>query len=95
MSKIYLSVTFSLPHVTNQDTVLCGFDIPKDAIIIANLYSAHIDPKYWPDPEEFKPGRFLDKNGHLMRKDGLVPFGDGNLTFKLTNSRLFCSLYIL
>ena len=74
-----VSVTFTLPHVTNKDTTLHGYDIPKDAIIIANLYSAHIDPNYWPDPELFNPERFLDSNGALVRKDGLVPFGDGNL----------------
>ena len=59
--------------------MLRGYDIPKDAIIIANLYSAHIDPHYWPEPELFRPERFLDNNGVLIRKDGLVPFGDGNL----------------
>ena len=64
--------------MTNRDTVLCGYAIPKDAIVIANLYSAHIDPKYWPNPEMFKPERFLDVNGQLIRKDGLVPFGAGN-----------------
>lgn len=63
--------------MTNRDTVLSGYDIPKDAIVIANLYLAHIDPKYWPNPEMFKPERFLDVNGQLIRKDGLVPFGDG------------------
>ena len=72
-----VSVTFTLPHVTNKDTTLHGYNIPKNAIIIANLYSAHIDPNYWPDPELFNPERFLDSNGALVRKDGLVPFGDG------------------
>lgn len=52
--------------------------MPKDAIVIANLYSAHVDPKYWPDPLAFNPDRFLDENGLLLRKDGLIPFGDGN-----------------
>ena len=75
---LIISVTFSLPHMTNQDTVLCGYDIPKDSIVIANLYSAHIDKRYWSNPEEFQPQRFLSKDGQLIRRDGLVPFGDGN-----------------
>ncbi|XP_060554557.1 cytochrome P450 2J4-like [Ruditapes philippinarum] len=77
LQRISNTLTFSLPHVAKQDATLLGYDIPKDAIIIANLYSAHIDTKYWPDPEKFMPERFLDSDGNVLRKDGLVPFGDG------------------
>jgi len=70
-------VTFSLPHIANRDAELMGYRIPKDTIVIANLYSAHIDPKYWPAPEKFRPERFLGDDGRVLRKDGLVPFGDG------------------
>ena len=72
-------VTFSLPHVTNKATQLLGYDIPEGAIIIANLYSAHIDEKYWKDPHEFIPERFLDENGKLRRRDAFVPFSAGNV----------------
>jgi len=58
---------------------LNGYVIPKGSIIIANLYSAHIDPKYWPDPDKFLPERFLTSEGKLTRKTGLVSFGDGNV----------------
>ncbi|KAL3857426.1 hypothetical protein ACJMK2_012098 [Sinanodonta woodiana] len=77
VQRISNTLAFSLPHICNKDTKLCGYDIPKDAIVIANLYSAHTDPKYWPEPEKFRPERFLDDNGKLTRKDGLIPFGDG------------------
>ena len=73
------TVTFSLPHVTNKATQLLGYDIPEGAIIIANLYSAHIDGKYWKDPHEFIPERFLDDNGKLRRRDAFVPFSAGNV----------------
>ncbi|KAJ8312151.1 hypothetical protein KUTeg_009524 [Tegillarca granosa] len=70
-------VTFSLPHVANKDAKLMGFNIPKDAIIIANLYSAHMDTKYWENPEKFKPERFLDLSGKLKRREAFVPFSTG------------------
>lgn len=75
------SVTFSLPHVAKKDTKLQGFDIPKDAIIIANLYSAHIDEKYWKDPEKFIPERFLNEDGSLRRRDAFIPFSAGIFSF--------------
>ncbi|XP_053376355.1 cytochrome P450 2J4-like [Mercenaria mercenaria] len=77
LQRISNTLTFSLPHVAKQDATLLGYQIPKDSVVIANLYSAHIDTKYWPEPEKFRPERFLDSNGKVLRKDGLVPFGDG------------------
>ncbi len=36
------------------------------------------DPKYWDDPESFKPERFLDEDGQkLKREDRMVAFGIG------------------
>lgn len=40
-----------------------------------NIYALHHDPKYFPEPESFKPERFLD--GTKEGKDGFIPFGIG------------------
>lgn len=70
-------VTFSLPHVAKRTSDLGGYTIPKNAIVIANLYSAHIDPKYWDSPHKFSPERFLDDNGAIRRREAFVPFSTG------------------
>jgi len=44
---------------------------------IANLYGAHMDPKVWGDPENFRPERFLDEGNNLIRRDDIIPFGLG------------------
>jgi len=49
----------SLPHRTTCDTSVGGFTIPEDTMVIINLWSAHMDPKVWKDPETFRPERFL------------------------------------
>ncbi|WAR03298.1 CP2U1-like protein [Mya arenaria] len=77
IQRIANTLTFSLPHVANSDSTLFGYTIPKGSIVIANLYSAHQDPKYWPDPDSFRPERFLNSDGKVARKDGMVPFGNG------------------
>lgn len=77
IQRIGNTLTFSLPHVAKTDATLQGYSIPKDAIVIANLYSAHIDEKYWDDPETFRPERFLNSDGELQRKEAFVPFSIG------------------
>lgn len=52
-----------------------GYVIPKNAIVLFNLYSMHVDENCWIDPLEFNPDRFLDCNGELTTNESFVPFG--------------------
>jgi cytochrome P450 len=54
-----------LPHCTMEDTTLHGFFIPKGTTIFANLYAHHRNPEFFPEPEAFKPERFLTADGIL------------------------------
>ena len=55
-----------------------GFFIPKDTIIIPNLYSAMRDPKIWNHPNSFQPERFLSDNGTTLNiPEAFIPFGIG------------------
>ncbi|XP_059152549.1 cytochrome P450 2U1-like [Physella acuta] len=67
----------SLPHACNQDTVLLGFNIPKGTQILINLDSVLRDEKIWGDPENFRPERFLDEQGNLIKREELIPFSIG------------------
>jgi len=67
-----------VPHVSCQDDIYRGYFIPKGTVILANAWAILHDPETYPDPEEFKPERFLDRDGSF-RDDptlGLV-FGVG------------------
>ena len=62
-----------------KDTHFAGYVIPKNSIVIVHLRSAMMDPDFWNDPEEFRPERFLDKNGILeVPKQHFIPFGLGS-----------------
>ncbi|EPY80916.1 hypothetical protein CB1_000777001 [Camelus ferus] len=67
-------VPLGIFHATSEDAVVRGYSIPKGTTVITNLYSVHFDEKYWRDPDIFYPERFLDSNGHFVRKEALVPF---------------------
>ena len=64
-------------HCTAETTELCGYVIPKDTVVITNLYSLHRDPKVWPKPEVMNPERFLNEEGMLVNVDKNMPFGIG------------------
>jgi cytochrome P450 len=66
-----------LPRRCVQDTTLGGYFIPENTIMWANIWSAHRDQTIWKDPEEFRPERFLDEDGNLLKKDHTIGFGAG------------------
>ncbi|KAM9488937.1 steroid 21-hydroxylase [Clarias gariepinus] len=65
----------AVPHKAIRDSSIAGYFIPKNTIIIPNLFGAHHDPAIWADPHSFRPERFLEEDGSCLRS--LVPFGGG------------------
>lgn len=66
-------------HTAMTDVEFQGYAIPKDAMIMANFYSVHKNPKIWGDPEEFRPDRFLSPDGKTVNRHhkGFMPFSTG------------------
>lgn len=57
--------------------LLDGFKVPKGANAIIITYSLHRDPRYFPEPEEFRPERFLPENTVGRPAYAYVPFSAG------------------
>ncbi|XP_049964331.1 probable cytochrome P450 304a1 [Schistocerca serialis cubense] len=66
-----------IPHAATENTTLQGYSIPKGTVVIANLWSMHMDKSVWGDPENFRPERFLNSDGTLCTKDLTLPFSTG------------------
>lgn len=61
-----------------EDTKLCGFDIPKDTIIMLNLWGIHMDERFFEKPKSFLPERFLTDNGTKVKTpEFFMPFSYG------------------
>ncbi|KDQ52240.1 hypothetical protein JAAARDRAFT_40360 [Jaapia argillacea MUCL 33604] len=70
-----------LPHRVMKDDVHAGYHIPKDSIIIANIWQFLHDPRSYHDPEEFNPERFLPTGTRAPEPDPrTVCFGFGRRT---------------
>jgi cytochrome P450 len=68
----------SLIHRATESTKLAGYDIPEDTWIVNHIWAVHRNPKYFPDPEAFKPERFLDEKQQGLKKPlQLIPFSTG------------------
>lgn len=66
-----------LVHSNTEETTVLGYKIPKGSYIIPNLWAAHYDENLWEDVDSFKPERFLDRNGKVIKCEHLIPFSAG------------------
>ncbi|ETW77249.1 cytochrome P450 monooxygenase 26 [Heterobasidion irregulare TC 32-1] len=55
-----------VPHAVMEDDVYEGLFIPKGSQILVNTWSMLHDPEVYPDPENFRPERFLASDGTLV-----------------------------
>ncbi len=72
-------VPLGVPHSNHEDVHIGGYFIPKGTVVISNFVAMHRDEKYFPDPMQFKPERFIDATTGLVKEnlDSLVPFSIG------------------
>lgn len=70
-------IPINLPHRNMEACEVFGFKIPKSAFIISNLGHVLNDPELWGDPENFRPERFLSKNGAVQKPEYFIPFSTG------------------
>ncbi|XP_038724254.1 cytochrome P450 705A12-like [Tripterygium wilfordii] len=67
-----------LPRKTYKACQLSGYDIPKDIMVVFNLYAIMRDPEAWDNPDEFIPERFLSSNNEKANQiANLLTFGAG------------------
>ncbi|XP_037576234.1 cytochrome P450 2C15-like isoform X2 [Dermacentor silvarum] len=66
-------------RVTSDDLVAEGVFIPKDTVIVFNMWAVHNDTSYWKDPYCFNPCRFLNKDGSIVsqKPPHWMPFSVG------------------
>ena len=66
-----------LDRVCAEDCTLGPYKIKKDTIVQFPFAAMHHNPKLFPQPEKFKPERFLKPNSNEIVPFSYLPFGGG------------------
>jgi len=60
-----------------EDTEIGGHAVPAGSEVIAWIYMAHHDPRWFPEPEIFRPERFTPEAEAALPRLAYLPFGAG------------------
>ncbi|KAI0291302.1 cytochrome P450 [Russula brevipes] len=63
LTRWQMVTPMGVPHASTKDDIYKGFFIPKGSLVMANAWAVLHNPDLYPDPERFKPERFLNKGG--------------------------------
>ncbi|XP_033126769.1 cytochrome P450 2U1-like isoform X2 [Anneissia japonica] len=77
VTRIRPAVPLGVVHGTTNDTIYEGYFIPKGTTVVPNIWAVLHDEITWPESEEFRPERFIDDKGTLIKYEELIPFSIG------------------
>jgi len=60
-----------------SDYEVGGYIVPAGTVVLVSQYVMHRDPRYYPDPERFDPGRWTEEAVSSRPKYAYFPFGGG------------------
>ncbi|KAM0010690.1 putative flavonoid 3'-monooxygenase [Helianthus debilis subsp. tardiflorus] len=80
--RLHPPSAIALPRIASESCEVDRYYIPKGSTLLFNLWAIARDPKFWTDPLEFKPTRFLpggEKSNVDIRGNDfeVMPFGAG------------------
>ncbi|KAF2459198.1 cytochrome P450 76B1 [Lineolata rhizophorae] len=58
--RFYTVLRLALPRATVRDIVYEGVRIPEGTTVFLNAWACNMDAAIWPDPETFRPERWLE-----------------------------------
>ena len=72
--RIYPVAMLTFPRVTTKSVNLAGRELPPNTILLGSIYLTHHREDLYPQPNQFRPERFLDRHFSPFE---FFPFGGG------------------
>jgi len=71
----YPVIPIIFPRISKIDLKIMGYDFPANTVFAPSMYLVHHREDLYPEPEQFKPERFLERQYSAYE---YFPFGGGN-----------------
>jgi cytochrome P450 len=68
---------YSMARKAHEDTEIGGYRVPAGSEVILWIYLTHRDPRFYPEPDAFRPERFAPVEEASRPKLAYLPFGAG------------------
>ncbi|KAK4490290.1 hypothetical protein RD792_000957, partial [Penstemon davidsonii] len=76
--RLHTPSPLGLPHRAIETCIVNNYVIPRDTIVLLNIWAIHVDSNNWEDAASFKPERFLESRVDVRRSHfKYIPFGSG------------------
>ena len=72
--RIYPVAILTVPRKVEKSLKLLNYHLEPNSIIYGSIYSLHHRPDLYPEPDKFRPERFLERN---FTPYEFIPFGGG------------------
>jgi cytochrome P450 len=72
--RLHPIIPLLVPHESREEIKVGGYDIPKETMLLVNIYPIQRDPNIWKEPNKFNPERFEEENSN---EKFMIPFGMG------------------
>jgi cytochrome P450 family 110 len=72
--RIYPTQLFTFPRLVLSSVEVMGYELSPGTVLIGNIYLTHQREDLYPEPKQFKPERFLEKQFSPYE---FLPFGGG------------------
>jgi cytochrome P450 len=69
---------YAIGRWTLEDHAFGPYEIPRHSIVLCSQWVMHRDPRFYPHPERFDPGRWTSEARAARPKFAYFPFGGGN-----------------
>jgi cytochrome P450 family 110 len=73
--RIYPVAMLTFPRKVNTPISVCGYQLEPGTVIMGSIYLTHQREEIYPQPEQFNPERFIDKQFSPYE---FIPFGGGS-----------------
>lgn len=78
VQRIRSIVPLGIPHGCLEDSKIDEFDVPRGTMVVPLLWSIHMNPEYFENPDDFQHERFINANETLEKPEAFIPYQTGN-----------------